>query len=116
MVSLKLSECCPPRINNLLGISHFFSRAFFSRFGVQPQAIGATHRLERQCKHYRVSERGFKIHVITVNPILVGLRRSIREELSKIDFSLGGKLCEAAPTLGNIANVGDDGSENPLVY
>lgn len=88
----------PPRIDrDRLGCNLGIAR--ITGLWVETRAIRAAHRLKRQCKHYRVSERGFKIHVITVNPILVGLRRSIREKLLEIDFARLRELRQASTAL-----------------
>src|SRR5690606_14014020 len=52
----------PPRINRG-GLACSLSIAQLTGLRVETRAIWAAHGLKRQCKHYRVSERGFKIHV-----------------------------------------------------
>ena len=54
--------------------------------------------------------------MITVNPILVGLRRSIREKLLKFDSKRRGELNEATPAFGAHLGVDVDGGQNTVVH
>ena len=105
----------PSRIDRV-GLGCSLGIAQLAGFGVEPRAIWAAHRLKRQCKHYRVSERGFKIHVITVNPILFGLRRSIREKLLKFDSERRGELIQTPTALCVHGGVHCNRGQNTLVH
>ena len=59
-------------------------------------AIRSDPELERQCKHNRVSDDGFKIHVIILNVILTSFVPMIREKLLKLDFEVESDLIEAS--------------------
>jgi hypothetical protein len=112
----ELSKRGPTRISPRQWRFRFPSRAQLTRFGIKTRTIRAANGLERQCKHYRVSERRFKIHVIAVNLILIGLRSSVREKLNKFDLKPRTHFSEATNALGMDLRADIDGGQNTLVY
>lgn len=83
--------------------------------GVQPGAIRPANRLERQCKHYRVSDDGFKIHVIILNFILTSFIEMIREKLLKLDLKLNRHVVEASSALSGGHHIHFTSGQNALV-
>lgn len=111
----KLLERIPTRVAHSSRSEFGVFFQFVPGLGVQPGTIRPAHRLERQCKHYRVSDDGFKIHVIILNVILTSFVPMIREKLLKLDFNAEGDVIEASSALSACLGYRLSGDQNTLV-
>src|SRR5690606_29492438 len=76
----------PPRINDCFGLRGGHISEALTRDRVEAWAIRPADRLERQRQHHRISDYGFKIHVVVVNLVVEGFIGTIREKLLEFDL------------------------------
>jgi hypothetical protein len=113
--SLELSKRRPTGVERLFKLRIWPVSQTLAGLRIKSGAVRPANRLERKCKHNRISNQRFKIHVVIVNFIIKSFVYRVREKLGEFDLKRQGHLCEASSALPFGHNIHCSADQNAVM-